>query len=997
MKGRVPFFSSLLKNRTRRVGFLVFLLLSSALMVVLFHLDRFESGEMEENEGEGIPSILKQMDLWSEMRTYPFKSMDATAFLSSYKQARAMRIEPGFGRRGVQSITSNPWTCLGPMNFSGRILCVGFHPTIPNTMWVGSASGGLWKTTTGGTGGPGGISWQYVPTGAFPVLGVSSIAINPASPSEMYIGTGEVYNPAAAATGSTGAGHTRTFRGSYGIGILKTIDGGTNWTKSLDFADSTLKGVMDLAINPTTPSTVFAATTDGLYRTTNSGATWTLIHSVVLPMDLCFKPGDPNVLYVGCGNFASTGTGIYKTTNANAPSPTFTKLTSPNLPNPISGKIQIAISANNPSKVYASIGRDPNTTDVQGLYVSTNEGSTWAACAAAGATTILGNQGWYAHEVAVSSADANRVYWGELDSYRSTDGGANFTQVGIWSNWDVNNTTVGTLQEGINQDYVHADVHRMYVSPHDATGNTLFFCTDGGLFRTTDGGNNFQTLNGGLNTSQIYANMTVHPTNANYMLAGLQDNEAMVYEGNPGCRRIGSLGDGFHTAMNFNGTIQLVESYYFNRRRSTNSGTSFAAGSGAVAELACFNTPMVFSKAASSAYMFAGTIYFKRSTNSGSTWTNLNGGAAIAGANNPCIAMAAPTNDIVYFSTAPGGGVRSKLWKTTNGTAASPTFTEITGTLPDRYYSYIAVDPVDPNRVLVALSGFGTSHLYLTVDGGSSWSNLGALLPNVPHTCIFINPADRSQVYVGNDLGVFVTNNVPLSGPLGATTSAAWVSYSEGLGDAIMANDIILTNTNKLRLATYGRGIWERDVAPNTLPITLKEFNALPVAAGNQLNWKVAAQSGTDRYEVQYSSDGINFSKIASVPAKTGSGDIDYAYLHKAYNETDVFYRLKTIDADGSFQYSYVAVVKARQPIVKLSVFPNPTPGAFKVRVPLDNAGIVRIRLYDNAGKLVLVKTEAGHQGMNEIPVDIGTAASGVYRLVCESNSSTWKTTIIKK
>ena len=285
---------------------------------------------------------------------------------------------------------------------------------------------GLYKTTTGGAGAPGGYNWTFVPTG-FPVLGISSIVVNPANPDEIYIGTGEVYNTSAFAGGSTGAGHVRLFRGSYGIGILKTTDGGTTWTKTLDFSNSSIKGVMDMLIHPTTPSTVFAATTDGVYRTTNSGASWTLIHPVAMAMDMVFKPGNNNVIYVGCGNFQSAGTGIYKTINANAATPTFSALPSANFPSPISGKIMLAISANNPNRIYASIGKNPDqASHVQGLYVSTNEGSTWAA---AGAANILGSQGWYGHDVGVSPTNANRVIWAELNTHLSTNGGGGFTQL----------------------------------------------------------------------------------------------------------------------------------------------------------------------------------------------------------------------------------------------------------------------------------------------------------------------------------------------------------------------------------------------------------------------------------------------------------------------------------------------------------------------------------------------------------------------------------------
>lgn len=957
-----------------------------------------EEEEREAEEHEGVPEVLKQMELWTEMRAYPNSELDATEFNSAYKMAQAMA-KTAKDNIALNGVASSTWNVLAPMNFSGRILSVAIHPTNANIMWVGSASGGLWKTTNGGTGAANGINWQYIPTG-FPVLGVSSIAINPSNGNEIYVGTGEVYstNPG----GSSGAGHIRVFRGSYGIGILKSTDGGTTWTKSLDFSQSSLKGVMDLVINPTTPSTIFAATTDGVYRSTNSGSTWTLVLNYPFAMDMVFKPGDPNTLYIGCGNFASTGTGIYKSTNANAATPTFTKLTSPNLPNPISGKIQLAISANNANKIYASIGRDPNTSDVQGLYISTDQGATWSAAAASGVTTILGNQGWYAHDVAVSSADANRVIWGELDTYTSTNGGSSFTKTGNWSSWDINNTTIGDLTEGASNTtgYVHADVHRIVNSPNDATGNTFFLCTDGGLFRSTNGGSAFNTLNGGLNTAQIYANMAQHPTNSNYMLLGLQDNEAMVYEGNQGCRRIGNLGDGFHAAMNSNGTIQLVESYYFNRRRSTNSGGTFGAGTGAVGatEYACFNVPMVFSKTSGSAYMFAGTNVFKRSTNSGNSFTDLNGGTPIAGSQNPAISMVAPNDNLVYFSTAPANGVRSKLWKTANATVASPTFTEITGTLPDRYYSDIETDPNDPNRVIVTLSGFGSSHVYLSLNGGSSWSDIGGNLPDVPHNTIYINSSNPRQVYVGNDLGVYVANWVPTTGTLSATTSVNWVSYNTGLGDAIMANDLQMAPNGKLRLGTYGRGLWEVDPAAMALPVVMKEFRGWGVETGNQLSWIVTSQMNVDHFEVEYSSNGTDFRKIASVNPRNQSGDIRYDYLHKFDRLTDAFYRIRVVDADGAYQYSNVELVKAITMVTKAAVYPNPVTGSeATLKIVLKENTMVDIEIFNSAGALVYVDRRQGAKGENQYRMNIARLAAGVYQVRCRAAESQWATTMVKR
>jgi photosystem II stability/assembly factor-like uncharacterized protein len=883
------------------------------------------------------------------------------------------------------------------MNFAGRILSIGFHPTDPNIMWVGSASGGLWKTTNGGNGGVGGINWHYVPT-QFPVLGVSSIVIHPTKPDTMYIGTGEVYSSSVAATGTIGAGHVRTFRGSYGIGILKSVNGGNTWTKVLDFAKSNLKGVMDLAIHPTKPDTVFAATTDGVYRTYDAGASWTLIHNIPLAMDLQFKPGNPNVLYVGSGNFGSTGAGIYKSTDANIEAPTFTKLTT-GLPATITGKIQLSISANNTSKIYASIGRNPNvTTDPCGLYFSTDEGVNWTATSFTGnLNSKVTSQGWYAHDIAAHPTNANTILWSELDTWRSTNSGTSFTQVGVWSNWDVTNTTIGTLMEGVNDNYVHADVHRIQFSPHNA--NTVFVCTDGGIFRSTDGGLNYQTLNGGLMTAQIYSNMAISKTDPNFMIGGLQDNEGFIYSGSAGCKRIPNLGDGFHCAINTrDDDTCYITGYYFNLKRSVNRGVSFTSPSPAVAlgnppsETASFNTPFVLAPSNPN-IMYAGTYRIKKSTNRGGSWTNTTSVLF----NSSCAILyiaVAPTNpNIVYLSVAPAGAVRSKILKTTDG---GSTYSDITGTLPDRYYSDIVIDANDPNRVGVTLSGFGTSHVYLSHNGGTSWSNLGNGLTDVPHNTLMFDPNNRRTLYVGNDLGVFYANNVP-TGVLGSSTPLTWMAYNEGLNDGVMVSDLLVTSTNKLRMATYGRGLWERALAPSSsLPVIFKQFDVVSVSAGNQLKWTISSQSDVDRYEIEYSTDGLYFNNVGSVPAKSGANDITYTFLHGIQNEVNGYYRVKNVDFNESYTYSSVEMVKAFKHVSKLTAFPNPTTGIFTVRVPMLVNERVKLIIYDKTGRLVMLQNVHLQQRPG-IPIDISTLAAGTYQVICETSKTRWITSVIKK
>jgi hypothetical protein len=961
-----------------------------------------------EVEGEGTPGIIPAMDMWSNMRTYPFKTMPAEHLSEAYTQTRNMDYGVKarmINARGQNVMVPPPWTALGPMNFAGRTLCLAFDPTNANIMWAGSAGGGLWKSTVGGstgsTGYPAGVAWNYVSTG-FPVIAVSSIAINPSNHLEMYVGTGEVYNTTAAASGPIGAGAVRTYRGTYGVGILKSVDGGTTWTKSLDFSYSNLKGVSDLAIDPSNPSIVFAATTDGVYRTTDAGANWTLVLNVQVAIDLVYKPGSSTILYAACGDLGSAGAGLYQTTNANAASPTFSLLTNGIPSSGIGGKIQVAVTPLNPTLVVASIGDDPITqAPPVGLYKSTNDGATWAA---AGAASIITNQGWYAHDIAIDAGNVNQWYWGELNVNKSTNGGASFSAVSSWSNWSTSAFAVGGA-EG-TATYVHADIHRLY-SP---SSNTIFACTDGGIFKSTNGGSTWAGCNGGMQTTQLYQNIAIGNTDPNFMLGGLQDNEGVIYSGVPNCGKVGGLGDGFHAAIDpTNDNNCFIESYYLNAKKSTNKGASWAAMSASApvnlgnppSETVCFNAPLVIAPN-NATIMYGGSCKFKKSTNSGGTWSNMLGGAPLSDAASPIIYIAvAPTNSsIVYVSTGPGGPARSRLWKTTNG---GTSFTEITGTLPDRYYSSIAVDPTDPNRLVVSLSGFTPlsteSQLYLSHDGGSTWSDIGSTLPDVPVDMVRFDPTDRGALYVGTDLGLFYGNGFPTSGVLGSQTVRSFFSYNEGLGDNVIVTDIVFTNTTpkKLRLATYGRGFWERALAPSSLPVNFVDFNVTVTDKGNQLKWVVADQVNVSKYEVEYSTDAQNFKTVASIKATPNSGLITYNYLHAIRNDVNGYYRIKSVDLDGDVMYSNIQDVKAQKLVVKISAYPNPTSGFFRVQIPTALSSSFALKVYDAAGKLLFDKKYSLQNGATDIPVDMTRMPGGYYEVVCEDKENKYTTRVLKR
>ena len=926
-----------------------------------------------ESEEENEPFIMESMEFWTASRSYPNKDLDAHTFTASYN-----KLNQNMQMRALQPdlVTTAPWQALAPFNFAGRILSLAISPANANTMFVGSASGGLWKTTNGGNGGAGGINWTYVPTG-FPVLGVGAVVINPLNANEMYVGTGEVYNKNP--KGVTSAGHIRTYRGFYGIGILKSIDGGTTWQQVLNFSQSNLEGVFDMLINPLKPSTVWAATTDGLYRSFNSGTDWTKVHSVLMATDLAMKPGDTSVLYVACGNFNSTGTGLYKSVNAGAVLPTFTKMTS-GLP-AYTGMARIAISAANTSRIYASLGHDPATTTKYGLYVSTNQGSSWTKITT---TNVINGQGWYAHDVVVDPANANTVYWGEIDIYKSTNGGSSFTKVSSWSGWNLSNTTIGTTAEG-SSNYVHADNHRLFM-----TGSTVFSCTDGGLFKSTNGGSSWLSLNGGLQTVQIYPNISVSKTDPNYMLLGLQDNGTFVYRGVPGCKRVIGA-DGFSTAIDpTNDNIGFAEYYFLNLKKSSDKGNTFNTTSYSNSynaqnvpnENACFNSPFVFA-ANNTNIMYAGTIYLKKSTNKGGNWTNGNGGAVLSGASNPIITIAtAPTDDnTVYVSTSPGGTIRSKLFKSVDGGA---TTVNITGTLPDRYYSKIAIDPADKNRVAVTVSGFGSSHVFITYDGGTNWTDIGAGLPDVPANTLVFDPNNTSILYVGNDIGLYFATDLPVVSP-GASAVVNWAPYNEGFTDATMVSDILVTTTNKIRMATYGRGLWERDlaVAPGT-GLQLSELQLNSSGTQDVVSFKARHEAEVDHYELEYSTDGNSFKSARKITPSAKSDGVPnlYQMVNMDGAGTSVgYYRIRIVLANGQSYYSGMLKI-SRSLDGKMKVYPNPVQDRLQFNLTAPAQGTASVTVIDYNGRVIVKRSVTVQKGSNNIVLPLPSGNAGTYRVI---------------
>ncbi|MCK5455368.1 MAG: hypothetical protein KAJ16_13450, partial [Calditrichia bacterium] len=324
---------------------------------------------------------LAALTFLSAQRTYPNDTIPNAAHYAAFEYSY-QNLKSGIS----STISVEPWRTIGPHNIGGRTLTIAFNPQNPNTIYAGSASGGLWKTKSAGIGSD---AWNYVSTG-FPVLGVSSIAITPEDSNTIYIGTGEIYSY----QNSSGGISVRVTRGSYGIGILKTTDGGVTWRKSLDWSYHQQRGIQVVKLNPQNSSIIWAGTTEGTYKSTDAGGSWSRVNSTIMVTDLAINPDDTNIVFIACGNFESTGHGIYRTTDGGS---SWIKLTQ-GLPSTFGGKAHLSIYPSYPSIIFASIGNGHTGGAGSWLCRSDNNGDSWTIVSIEDYASF---QGWFSHDVCV--------------------------------------------------------------------------------------------------------------------------------------------------------------------------------------------------------------------------------------------------------------------------------------------------------------------------------------------------------------------------------------------------------------------------------------------------------------------------------------------------------------------------------------------------------------------------------------------------------------------
>jgi photosystem II stability/assembly factor-like uncharacterized protein len=700
---------------------------------------------------------------------------------------------------------------IGSATMSGRISAIAaLWRSDHLDLYVGAASGGVWKSQDGGT--------TFKPVfDKQPVQSIGAIAIDPSHPDTVWVGTGESWMRNSV---------------SIGDGVYKSTDGGQTWTHmGLPASEHISKILVDPrngdVVYVCAPGKLWSDSSDrGLYKTTDGGKTWSLIlkgaNLSTGCSTLAMDPQDPNVLFAGTWDFrrkgwtfrsggdgpdAPSGSALYRTADGGA---TWSKLdanTAKGLPNGPWGRLAVAIATSDPNRVYALV----ESVD-SALYRSDDGGKTWSK---GDKSQMMVWRPFYFANLVVDPTNPDRLFKPDLGLIVSEDGGKSFASA-----------NGGT----------HGDHHVEWIDPknpkHVITGD------DGGLWISHDGGGKWDKVNS-LPVSQFY-HVSVNHKDPYEVFGGLQDNSAFLAPSEyPGGITNGLWknfvgGDGFWafadpTDDNFvYGESQGGEIVRVDRRTWASRNIKPQAG---YKEKLRFNwnTPIALSPSDPDV-LYIGAQFLFRTRDHGQSWERISPDLTT---NNPemqkqeqsggiTVDNSAAETHATLYSISESPKDKDLIWVgTDDGNVqltrdGGKTWTNVTANVPDKpkvdWVSWVEASRYDAGVAYAAfdrhVAGDMTPNVYKTTDYGRTWKPVVGAASGVRGYAHVIKE-DRlnpNLLYLGTEFGLWIS-------PDGGAT---WAQFKGGdLPDVAVRDIAIQPDRDDLVLATHGRGIWIiDDVSP---------------------------------------------------------------------------------------------------------------------------------------------------------------------------------------
>jgi photosystem II stability/assembly factor-like uncharacterized protein len=674
------------------------------------------------------------------------------------------------------------WEQLGPESWNatsgwnpgvGRITSVAIELTNPNHIIAGANTGGVWKSTDAG------LSWTVL-TDNLSNLNVSSLTIHPTINTTYYWGS----------TSGT---------------IFMSTDSGATWNLLADTGNGDVNKIL---IDPSNTNKMYCSVqSGGLYKSTDAGVNWTKILPVIpTGYDLEFKPdGLYSTIY-------ATGNDFFVSTNSGD---TWTGLTGFG-----NGPKMIGVSENNPEMVYVL---EADNGSFGNLYKSINSSVSFTTLSHTGKNyfgyssdsqdpgDVGVGQAPRDMDIAVNPLDAFDVHIAGVNSWRSTDGGLNFSITSQWTPGNANGQNIG---------YCHADIDILEFVGTPIDGYKLYVGSDGGLFvaenPTVVNSQYYKDLTTGMGIRQFYK-IGISQTNPVVVTGGSQDNGSSVMNVNGDWTDwLGADGmEGFIDKDNSDiiyGTSQFGTLY-----KSFNGGLSISGVSSPDGKSGNWVTPFEQDPILPNV-IYAGYDEVYKSTNGGNSWISV---SQDFGPNINHLKIA-PSSSNYQFAARGSNLYRNSFV----GTVA--TWSSISGFSGS--INSIAIHPTNPNKVAIATTG--AQRVYVSSNGGNSWTSYKLNLPNFSAQALAWGNNEENGLYLGMDYGVYYIDD----------TFTEWQPFSNGLPNVNISELEVNTVDGKLYAGTYGRGLWASELFDATLSVdefALDSFVVYPNPAKNQvtLQW----------------------------------------------------------------------------------------------------------------------------------------------------------------
>ncbi len=658
-----------------------------------------------------------------------------------------------FLANNVKSSFNSGWEDLGPNYVDsitgqysvgiGRIMAVYVDPSDSMKMYIGSRSGGFWRTANGGQ------TWQCT-TDTLIATGANAIGVSPTNADSVLI-------------------NVQNARNQYSYGIYRSTDGGISWSQS-NFKPSNLGfgglgsnlRIYKIAYHPRVPNLIFIGTNKGLYKSSNNLQTWTRMMNSGEITDIAFHPNNDSIIYVyNSYYYSGYRDKVYISTNQG------TSYTS------------TSISGNNNKKGWLSTSNDCDDciyyASESGVWKSTNSGQSFS---------FLSNPNENCLGFAVNDLDTANMIYGYVDIHASTTGGKTFNKVTYWSLGNTNGAGSGHQNSfETSTDYVHADLH-----PAICVNGNFYVGTDGWFCKGTNGGTHWEILNQGTGVRENYK-LGISQSNHFRSISGSQDNGTSIKHKDTWVEFYGADGmEGIIQPLNDDYMIGSVQ--YGTRKRTQDGGQTIEGVSPTNSTSAYWEAPIAYNPTNQmQIFDFRDSIYV--SDDFGDTWSVRGKSTSFSG--NIMRAAIAENNSQTL--------VISKYANIDKSTDGGYTFASIKSNLPGYTIEDIAFDPTDDNTIIVVYARYQIDNkkVYITHNGGQSWTNITYNLGSMPIRSVVIDHTPARNIYLGAEIGVYTK----------AMNATTWTLYNPNLPNVTIEEMEINYGSNTIKAATWGRGIWE--------------------------------------------------------------------------------------------------------------------------------------------------------------------------------------------